>query len=232
MLPLKDDNKSRTFPVVTLTIILANVLVFIYQASAGRGAFEIFVYTYGLIPYNLFTNTEKIVPIAVQPSMPEFFKIFTSMFMHGGFFHLLFNMWILWIFGDNVEDSMGKSRYFLFYLICGAVACLAHALFNPDSKVPLVGASGAIAGVMGAYMLLYPRAKVLTLIIIFIFIRIVRIPAAFFLGFWFLIQLLYSPLPNSPVAYLAHVGGLVAGLALVFLFARRRKKGFRVISVK
>ncbi len=233
MLPLKDENISRTFPVVTVSLIVFNFAVFIYQYFIGSAGFEYYVMSYGLTPYKLMGQAPvQMLEVRHIAQIPEFMKIFTSMFMHGGFLHIISNMWILWIFGDNVEDSMGKFKFLVFYILSGVAATLAHVFFNMNSSNPLVGASGAIAGVMGAYMILFPRAKVLTLIIIFIFIRIVRIPAAFFLGFWFLLQLLYSPIPGQQVAYLAHVGGFAAGITMVFFLAKRRKRGFRVISVK
>ena len=230
MIPLRDELRSDSFPVVTVALIIINAVVFIYQLYIGPLGFERYVYSYGLTPFNLFHSVQLTALKDAQPAMPEFFKAFSSMFMHGGFMHIIMNMWILWIFGDNVEDAMGKPKYLAFYLVCGLVAALSHSIFNPSSKVPLVGASGAIAGVMGAYMILYPRAKIITLLFFFIFIRIVRIPAFFFLGFWFLLQLLYSP-AGGAVAYLAHVGGFLAGIALV-LVLRKSNKGFRVISVK
>ncbi len=220
MIPLRDENPYTGFAYVVLLIILANVFVFIYQAFMGPENFDHYVLAYGLIPAELVGRVETILPGRV--GLP-FMSVFSSMFMHGGFFHLIFNMWFLWIFGDNVEIRLGHFRFILFYLATGVAAVLAHTIMDPSSTIPLVGASGAIAGVLGAYFLLFPRHRILTLIPIFIFITTVRIPAALFLGLWFLMQLLYSSM-GGQVAWWAHIGGFIAGFLLVSFFLPRHQK--------
>src|SRR4029077_3741442 len=200
MIPLRDTVPSATFPVVNLAIIAANVLVFLYQLSLGP-RFEAFLYTYGLVPRHFALAS-----------------LLTSMFLHGGWFHLLGNMLYLYIFGDNVEDVLGRGRYLFFYLACGIVAALVQAFSNPASHIPMVGASGAIAGVLGAYLLLHPGANVRCFVWIVIFFRIVNVPAWTMLGLWFTMQLVSGLMaaPGRPgVAFWAHVGGFVTGLVLV-----------------
>ncbi|MCL6638922.1 MAG: rhomboid family intramembrane serine protease [Firmicutes bacterium] len=219
-MPLKDDIPSRTFPVVNTLLIIANLAVFLYEASLG-GHFDAFIYRHGVIPAQL---------VAYGFTADQVERLTTAMFLHGGWFHVLSNMLYLWIFGDNVEDRMGHARYLLFYLLTGYVATLAHVFYVPFSKAPLVGASGAIAGVLGAYLVLFPHARVLTLVFILFFIQIVPIPAVIFLGIWFLLQVLngtagLSAQGAQTVAFWAHVGGFVAGMLLVKLFARRRYAG-------
>lgn len=197
-------------------MIIINFSVFFYQVSLGRQV-DAFIYSYGVIPANL---------LADGLSAEQIVRLTTAMFMHGGWFHILSNMLYLWIFGDNVEDRMGHLKYLLFYLLTGYLATLSHVLYAPGSGIPLIGASGAIAGVLGAYLILYPRAKVLTLIFIFVFIQIVPIPAVIFLGLWFLLQLVsgtasLTAQSAQSVAFWAHIGGFVAGVLLVKFFARR-----------
>jgi len=197
-------------------LIITNLIVFGYELSLGR-ALDYHLYAYGVIPAQLTAEgftAEQIV------------RLTTAMFLHGGWFHVLSNMLYLWIFGDNVEDRMGHFKYLVFYLLTGYIATIAHVLYAPLSKAPLIGASGAIAGVLGAYLILFPRARVLTLIFIFIFIQIVPVPAVIFLGIWFALQILSGTAALSAqaaqgVAFWAHVGGFVAGMLLVKLFARR-----------
>lgn len=224
MLPLKDENPTRSFPFVNISLIVINVLVFLYELSLGRGI-KIFFLKYGVIPYEI-THFVDIPP--VKTFLP--WNLFTSMFIHGGFTHIFGNMLYLWIFGDNVEDALGHFRYIIFYLLTGLIASFTHIIFNPNSMVPTVGASGAISGVLGAYFILYPGARVLTLVpdLFFfgLFYRIVRIPALIVLGFWFILQFFYGflslPSGGGGVAWLAHVGGFIAGLLLVRVFLRRR----------
>ena len=214
MIPLRDVIPSRTTPFITVTLIVVNTLVFLYEFSLGP-AIENFVRAFGLIPAAFSWMT-----------------VFTSMFVHGGLLHFGGNMLYLWIFGDNVEDRMGHGRFLSFYLLCGATAALVQTMVNPASPVPMVGASGAIAGVMGAYFVLYPRSRIVTLLPIFIFIHIVEVPAIFFLGIWFLMQFLSgvgslatsTGEPVGGVAFWAHVAGFVAGLTMVFLFRRRERQ--------
>ena len=209
MIPLRDVIPSRTTPVVTVTLISLNALAFVYELSLGR-AVERFLAVYGLVPADFSIVT-----------------MITSMFLHGGFLHFGGNMLYLWIFGDNVEDRMGHGRFIVFYLMCGAAAAIAQTWMQPDSYVPMVGASGAIAGVMGAYFVMYPRSKIVTLVPIFFFIQLVELPAIFFLGFWFLMQFL-SGLGSiaaatetaGGVAFWAHMAGFAAGLGGVTLFRR------------
>ncbi|HIC90752.1 MAG TPA: rhomboid family intramembrane serine protease [Syntrophaceae bacterium] len=218
MIPLKDDVPSRTFPFVTIGIIILNVLVYLYQASLGYHGQEIFVRQMGAIPFEI----THIIDIDPRSSVPIPLTVLTYMFMHGGFLHLLGNMLYLWIFGDNVEDSLGHIRFVLFYLFCGVMAALIHILSDVNSLSPMVGASGAIAGVLGAYFLLYPKANVLTLVIFFLFIRTIKIPAILFLGLWFLIQILNIG-SASPVAWYAHIGGFICGILFIAFFIPKGK---------
>jgi membrane associated rhomboid family serine protease len=218
MIPLKDTVQSRTLPIVNWALIVLNVLFFFMLLSAGPRA-EARVAVWGVVPARLLED----------PSLWQFATLFTSMFLHGGWAHLLGNMLALYIFGDNVEDRLGSGRYLLFYLICGLAAAAAHIALNPASAVPTIGASGAISGVLAAYFLFYPSARVITLILLFIFPWFVEIPAMFYIGFWFLSQLLNGTLAVvggtqtfGGVAWWAHVGGFIAGLILGPLLARRR----------
>lgn len=217
MIPLRDSVRSRTAPVVVYSIIAACVGVFLYTAGLGSETAEAaFFTTYGAIPRAITTGP-----------WPEAWRgLVTSIFMHGSWMHLGGNMLYLWIFGDNVEDAMGHGRFLVFYLITGVAAALSHVAAQPASPVPLVGASGAIAGVLGAYLILYPRARVLSLLILGIFIRTVELPALLVLSMWFILQLVQgfgtlSAPAATTVAWWAHVGGFVAGAVLVFVFARR-----------
>ncbi len=223
MIPLRDDNPSETIPVVTYLLVMANVAVFAYQAfiriSLGPHAAALFVFRAGLTPAEL-THFSDIGPPDLVP-VP--LTILTSMFVHGGLLHLLGNMLFLWIFGDNIEDYMGHLRYLVFYIGTGVIATICHILGNPGSRIPVVGASGAISGVLGAYLLLYPKARVVTLIPIFFFFQIVRLPAFLFLGVWFVMQIL-STGSGVGVAFLAHIGGFLAGLIAVPIFKRNRRR--------
>jgi len=213
MIPLRDVIPSRTKPVITISLIVINVLIFLFQASLSDGAQEAFVYAFGLVPaYFSFTT------------------VFTSMFVHGGFAHLIGNMLFLWIFGDNVEDRLGHGRYLMFYFLCGFLAALSQLFLDPDSTVPMVGASGAIAGVMGAYLVLYPHSRVLMLFPFPVFLF--ELPATIFLGMWFFVQFLngIGQLPvfqqdqiSGGVAFWAHVMGFITGLVLV-VFMRRPER--------
>src|SRR5215510_3620710 len=219
MIPLQDDNPSRTRPFVTYALIGACGLVYLWQASLGQGAGQRAVYALGLIPAVLFNQVDLPAGVAVVPPL---LTVFTSMFMHGGFMHLAGNMLYMWIFADNVDDSMGHGRFLVFYLLCGIAAALAQALPNPASQVPMIGASGAISGVLGAYLLLYPRARVLVIVPIG-FAYATRMPAGIVLALWFGLQLLnelVTPPDAAGVAFRAHMGGFIAGLALIPLFKR------------
>ena len=219
MIPLRDDNPTTIVPVMTVGLIALNVLVFFYQISLGPGEGELFVYQFGAIPSVIFGS--QTLPSELV-AIPASFSIFTSMFLHGGFMHLIGNMLYLWIFGNNIEDAMSHGRFVLFYLLTGVVASMSHFLTDVTSEIPTIGASGAISGVLGAYILLYPRARVLVLIPLGFFMRVMYIPAGFVLGFYFILQLFQGTLSlgegGGGVAWFAHIGGFIAGLALVGLF--------------
>jgi membrane associated rhomboid family serine protease len=237
VIPLKDDTPLDRTPVVTLALIAANVVAFLWQIGAGdlpavaaSGA-DVFGYVQqrlaestlrgGAIPYEILTFTDTWPRDVVPPPL----TIFTSMFLHGGLMHIASNMLFLWIFGNNVEDALGRPRFLGFYLASGVVAALAQTVASAaggDVSVPMVGASGAIAGVLAAYMVLFPRARVLTAVIIFVFIRLVPVPASFFIGLWFVLQILSVVFGGSPgVAVFAHIAGFVAGWILVRVMGRR-----------
>ncbi|MGB6606542.1 MAG: rhomboid family intramembrane serine protease [Atribacterota bacterium] len=219
MFPIYDDVPTKKFPLITVALIVLNSIVYLYQVSLGE-RFAEFIYSMGLLPFEI---THHIDLLPSGPS-PIYLTIFSSMFMHGSIVHLLGNMLFLWIFGNNVEDYLGRKKFVIFYLFCGIIAALTQIFINPDSKVPMVGASGAIAGVLGAYLLLYPRAKVTTVIIFGFFIRLIKIPAVVVLGFWIIYQFLYgiSSLAvrtgEGGVAWFAHIGGFICGAVLIKLF--------------
>jgi hypothetical protein len=213
MIPIHDTLRSSTYPVVTHALIGVNLAVFLFQMTLGP-ELERFIYFYGLVP------ARYSVPRIAAYFSPgqQLFALLSFMFLHGGFWHLLGNMWSLYIFGDNVEDHLGPLRYLGFYLLCGLVSGLTHLLLNVGSNVPTIGASGAIAGVMGAYFLLHPRARILTLIPIFFIPYFVEIPAFFFLGLWLLLQFLNaagSQAGMTGIAWWAHIGGFIGGMVLV-----------------
>jgi membrane associated rhomboid family serine protease len=210
MIPLRDTVPSSRFPLVTMSLIVVNVLVFLAEINMDAVALERFFQSWGIVPLR-FTH-------ARLQSGGNYFTLLSSMFLHGGWMHIIGNMWSLWIFGDNVEDRMGRGGFLLFYLLSGLAAGAVHVVTNPASRVPTVGASGAIAGVMGAYLLLFPHASVVTMVPIFFFLQVVEIPAVFFLGFWFLSQLFSGTLSLAAagaqaegVAWWAHIGGFVVG---------------------
>src|SRR5258705_735397 len=215
MIPLRDIIPSRTTPYVTISLISLNVLVFLYELSLGR-ALDAFTLYWGLVPAAFSWVT-----------------VFTSMFLHSGFLHVAGNMLYLWIFGDNVEDRMGHGRFLVFYLLCGVAAALAQTITTPDSVVPMVGASGAIAGVMGAYFVLYPRSRIVTLVPLFFFFQVIEVPAILFLGIWFLMQFVsgvgsivttIGRGATGGIAFWAHVAGFVAGITGVRLFRRPERQ--------
>lgn len=222
MIPLRDDNPTRIQPIVTIGLIAACVLVFFYQLALGPRMGQLFVYQFGAIPAVIF-GRDSLPPevVAVPPTL----SLITSMFLHGGFMHLIGNMLYLWIFGDNIEDAMGRGRFVVFYIACGLIAALSHAFTDTGSVVPMIGASGAISGVLGAYLLLYPRAQVLVLIPLGFFSQLIYVPAALILGLWFLMQLISGSASigqgGGSVAWFAHVGGFLAGISLIGLFKRR-----------
>lgn len=215
---MRDNIPSRGLPVVNILLIVANLVIFAYSQTLGRHYNDL-IYSYGVIPAQL---------VAAGFNLEQLVKLTTAMFLHAGWFHVLSNMLYLWIFGDNVEGRMGHFKYLIFYLITGYLATIAHVLTAAQSQIPLIGASGAIAGVLGAYLILYPRAKVLTLVFIFVFIQIVPIPAVVFLGLWFILQIISGAASLSAqnaqgVAFWAHAGGFIAGMLLVKIFAKREE---------
>lgn len=231
MIPLHDDNPTTITPLVTVALIVANVLVFLWQIGLPPMEQERIVYALGSIPAVLFGQRD--LPPEIALVSPEI-SILTAMFLHGGWLHLIGNMLYLWIFGNNIEDAMGHVRFVVFYVLCGIAAALAQALQDPGSVIPMIGASGAIGGVLGAYLLLHPKARVLVLIPLGILFPVIRIPAIVVLGIWFLMQFLESaatPTGGGGVAYWAHIGGFIAGAGLIFAFRRRgvamldRRKG-------
>jgi membrane associated rhomboid family serine protease len=213
MIPLRDVIPSRTTPYITVTIIILNALAWFYELALPRDVLPLFLQFYGVVPAN-FTATTLV----------------SSMFLHGSWSHVIGNMWYLWIFGDNVEDRVGHGRFIAFYLLCGIAAGLGQIAMDPSSTLPTIGASGAIAGVMGAYFVLYPNSRVLTLVFIFFYVEIFELPAIVLLGFWFLIQLFsagaIAVTANSQgsggVAFVAHVAGFIFGMIAVFVFKKRR----------
>ena len=217
MFPLHDDNPTRIVPVVTVTILVTCVLVFVWQISLGQ-QFERAIYSFGAIPSVVFGI--KSLPAELE-IVPPWTTVLTSMFMHGGWMHLIGNMLYFWIFGNNVEDAMGHVRFVIFYMLCGMAAFLAQSLPAPQSVIPMVGASGAISGVLGAYLLLYPHARVLVAIPLGFFIYTTRLAAGWVLAFWFVLQIISSALTGAGeggVAFGAHIGGFVAGMVLIPLF--------------
>jgi membrane associated rhomboid family serine protease len=225
MIPLRDDNPSNSRPFVTYTCIALCVLVFLWQLSLGEGG-QRAIYALGVIPAVLLGDAQLPPELAV---VPPTVTVLTSMFMHGGWMHLIGNMLYLWIFGDNVEDSMGHGRYLVFYVLCGVAAALSQALPDPDSEIPMVGASGAISGVLGAYVLLHPHARVLVAVPFGFILHTMRLPASLVLALWFGLQLLSNTMAQSGgggVAFRAHIGGFVAGMLLVGIFKRRNVRLF------
>jgi len=219
MIPLRDTIPSRRFPIVNTALIGLNVLVFLFESMLSPDQLDQFIWRWGLVPIRFWEGG----------SLVSWLSLFTSVFMHGGWWHLISNMLALYIFGDNVEDRLGPFRYLLFYLFGGLAASAAHLAAYSGSRLPTVGASGAIAGVLGAYLVLYPRARVVTLVPIFYFIRIVELPALIYLGFWFVSQLFNGffalaaadIFSSGGVAWWAHIGGFVFGLAVIRLIAPR-----------
>ncbi len=216
MFPLYDTVRSRRFPIINWMLVLLNGLVFYYELTLGETELHRFILDWGLVPAQLALDSAE-----------SWLRILSSMFLHGGWFHIISNMWILIIFGDNIEDRMGSGRYLIFYLLSGTAAALMQAFLYPASNIPMVGASGAIAGVLGAYLVLYPRARIASLVPILFIFTIIELPALIFLGFWFISQLFQGWLAlggadMSGVAWWAHIGGFVFGLLMVRLFARRR----------
>jgi len=210
-IPLRDDNPTSRFPLVTVALIAVNTAVFLFQAATPHGL-ELAALRFGAVPFAITHFRSLPEPAAFPPLL----TLATSLFLHGSLFHLLGNMLYLWIFGNNIEDRLGPVRFALFYFACGVAASLTHVLFAPGSRVPMIGASGAIAGVLGAYALLFPRARVRTLIFLIFYIGVVSIPAGLVLGLWFLLQVLNVGMGGG-VAWFAHIGGFLAGLLFIAL---------------
>jgi rhomboid family protein len=234
MIPIKDTIQSRSFPVVNWLLVIANVLVFVLiELPLSQSQFNRLIATYGITPSLCAAPILKILSAASIPGLDVLFQgcalpLITSMFLHGGWLHIIGNMWVLIIFGDNVEDRLGSIRYLIFYLICGVASGLTQAFISPNSQLPAIGASGAIAGVLAAYMIFFPRARVVTLVPLFILGWFVNIPAVVFVAIWFLIQffggvLAMGATASGGVAYWAHVGGFFCGLLLVWLFTGRSR---------
>jgi membrane associated rhomboid family serine protease len=212
MIPLRDVIPSRSTPYITVTIITLNAVAWAYELTLPQDVLPIYLQLYGVVPADFSAPT-----------------LISSMFLHGSWSHVIGNMWYLWIFGDNIEDRMGHARFVAFYLLCGIVAALGHMAMDPTSTLPTVGASGAIAGVMGAYFVLYPHSRVLTLVPLIIYVEIIELPAVLLLGFWFVMQLfsagaiaVTASTHGGGIAFVAHVAGFVAGLGGVFVFRKRR----------
>lgn len=221
MLPFKDDNPTRTFPIVTIGLIIINTIVFILQMLSPVDQAKV-IFAYGTIPNYLLTFK------TVQPIHPVL-TLFTSMFMHGGLFHLGGNMLYLWIFGNNIEDRLGHIHFTIFYLLSGVVATFTHAITEPSSMLPMIGASGAVSGILGAYLLLFPHARIHTLIFLGFFVQVVRLPAVFVIGFWIIIQFLNGIISKGladygGVAWFAHIGGFIFGVFAIRLFLKMKKR--------
>jgi len=250
LIPIRDDNPTKNFPVVTLAIIVLNVLFFFLEPHQGAGdscRLFAFLFRWGVVPREIIaghalTGHLPVIAGGQQPACAGillahksvYLSLVTSMFLHGGFFHIGGNMLFLWVFGNNIEDTLGKTRFIVFYLLVGIIAGLAHVYANPNSIVPTIGASGAIAGLLGAYIVLFPRARVTTLVP-FIFLFFVRIPAVAFLGVWFVLQLFTGQAQQAGgagVAWMAHVGGFVAGIILIIVFGglQRRHRGPEILA--
>ena len=211
MIPLRSTERVYSTAVVTIALIAVNLLVFLYETSLNQWQLNVFIARHGIVPDRLHYST-----------------LIESMFLHGGWLHVLGNMWFLWIYGRNVEDILGSGKYFAFYMLCGLAAALVHVFFNPYSRVPTVGASGAIAGVMGAYLVKFPRARIITLVPVFVFLTTLEIPAVLLLVYWFVIQFFsgfmsigYSQVSEGGVAWFAHVGGFVTGMLLIMAMKTR-----------
>lgn len=242
MIPYRDENPTTLPPIVTVGIIALNVIAWLFIEGAGAGrAVDAAVCNYGLIPGEILQRVPpgsgvEMAPgvvCAVDPS-PQYWTVLTSMFMHGGWMHLIGNMVFFWVFGNNIEDAMGHVRFALFYVMCGVAAAATQVLVTPGSTVPMVGASGAISGILGAYLLLYPRVRVHAVVFLGFYVTSIAIPAFVMLGYWIVLQLLSSlsslgARQTGGTAFFAHIGGFVAGLVLIRLFARREYLERRVV---
>ena len=224
MIPLKDDNPTSNKPIVTYFLISLCVLIFLLQLSSQSYKTGQLFYSYGLIPSVLMGHNQ--LPLDLY-AVPAYLTIITSMFMHGGFMHLIGNMLYMWIFADNIEDNLGPSKFLIFYLLSGIGAAMTQVLMDTHSQVPMVGASGAIGGVLGAYLINYPNARVLVLIPFGFFSQLIKIRALYVLGFWFILQFISS---GGGIAYAAHIGGFLSGMILILFFNKKSKKKSKVIK--
>ena len=224
MIPLKDDNPTSGRPIVTYFLIASCVVVFLIQLGSQSYRSGQLFYSYGLIPSVLMGHDQLPMDFYV---IPAYMTIFTSMFMHGGFMHLIGNMLYMWIFADNIEDSLGPKKFIIFYILSGIGAAMAQVLMDTNSQIPMIGASGAIGGVLGAYLINHPNARVLVLIPFGFFSQLIKIRALYVLGFWFILQFINSALMSSEgggVAYAAHIGGFVSGIILILFFNKKKKR--------
>ena len=224
MIPLKDNVPTRTFPIITVTLVVVNILVFLWTLTIPGGLERDLIRTYAFVPRDLLASFEGRIDLLPYNVL----TIFTSMFLHGGVLHVAGNMLYLWIFGNNVEDIAGHLRFLVFYLCSGVVACVAQFSFDPASPIPMIGASGAVSGILGAYLLLFPRARVKTLIFIFLFITTFDIPAMLLLTVWFLMQIMFAH--SQGVAWFAHIGGFIFGLITIKIFTMgkgSRRRAYR-----
>ena len=224
MIPLKDDNPTSNKPVITFFLIGICILIFLIQISSQSYKTGQLFYSYGLIPSVLMGNNQLPMDLYV---VPAYLTIFTSMFMHGGFMHLIGNMLYMWIFADNIEDSLGPKKFIIFYLLSGIGAAMTQVLMDTHSQIPMVGASGAIGGILGAYLINHPNAKVLVLIPFGFFSQLIKIRALYVLGFWFILQFISS---GGGVAYAAHIGGFVSGMILILFFNKKGKRKTKIIK--
>jgi membrane associated rhomboid family serine protease len=234
MIPLKDNLSTKRFPIVTLTLIVLNILIFMYELSLGPELLYFFR-RYAVVPatffdggyYDIFGHKQSISPLEMV------FPLVTSMFLHGGYIHIAGNMLYLWIFGDNIEDRLGSFRFLLLYIASGLVAATAHLIMNSESEVPSLGASGAVSGVLGAYILLYPKAKILTIFPILFFLQFFELPAFFFIGTWLIQQLLYGMVlfwvpgnESGGIAWWAHIGGFIAGFTFLMMLKPQKFRSY------
>lgn len=224
MIPLKDDNPTSGKPIATYIFIILCIVVFFMQLGSQSYKTGQLFYSYGLIPSVLMGNNQLPMDLYAVPAIAT---IFTSMFMHGGFMHLIGNMLYMWIFADNIEDNLGAKRFIVFYLLCGIGAAMTQVLMDTNSQVPMVGASGAIGGVLGAYLINHPNAKVLVLIPFGFFSQLLKIRALYVLGFWFILQFISS---GGGVAYAAHIGGFVSGVILILFFNKKKRRKTKILK--
>ena len=219
MFPIRDNIKSTGFPVITVLLIIANFYVFFQELRLSDSGLTKLIHSFGLVPADFFAHFARF------PANPDtYLPLLTNLFLHGGWMHIISNMWYVWIFADNMENRMGHINFFIFYLLCGIAANLTHIWIDPSSTTPTIGASGAVSGILGAYLITFPYAKILTLVPIFFFIQFIEIPAMIFLGLWFILQLQSGALSlitaGSNVAWWAHIGGFIAGILLVKAFVQ------------